>query len=114
VENICEASFICEGGCCAVDILRKTNGGWAIYEVKSTSFPEFNGQEAKLEKFQLFLYHAAKLRINEKNAKGKTKKGQERTCKNAFFGLILPSKNKISAHYDTSFRKNAYLCAVVS
>lgn len=51
VENICEASFICEGGYCAVDILRKTNGGWAIYEVKSTSFPEFNGQEAKLEKY---------------------------------------------------------------
>ena len=30
VENICEASFICEGGYCAVDILRKTAGGWAI------------------------------------------------------------------------------------
>ncbi|OYP58487.1 DUF2779 domain-containing protein [Prevotella sp. P3-122] len=51
VENICEASFICEGGYCAVDILRKTAGGWAIYEVKSTSFPEFNGQKAKLEKY---------------------------------------------------------------
>ena len=51
VENICEASFICEGGYCAVDILRKTTDGWAIYEVKSTSFPEFNGQEAKLEKY---------------------------------------------------------------
>jgi len=51
VENICEASFSCEGGYCAVDILRKTPGGWAIYEVKSTSFPEFNGQEAKLEKY---------------------------------------------------------------
>ena len=51
VKNICEASFSCEGGYCAVDILRKTPGGWAIYEVKSTSFPEFNGQEAKLEKY---------------------------------------------------------------
>ena len=51
VENICEASFSCEGGYCAVDILRKTTGGWAIYEVKSSSFPEFNGQEAKLEKY---------------------------------------------------------------
>ena len=51
VENICEASFICEGGYCAVDILRKTAGGWAIYEVKSTSFPEFDGQETKLEKY---------------------------------------------------------------
>ena len=51
VENICEASFISKGGYCAVDILRKTTDGWAIYEVKSTSFPEFNGQEAKLEKY---------------------------------------------------------------
>ena len=51
IENICEASFICEGGYCAVDILRKTADGWAIYEVKSTSFPEFNGQETKLEKY---------------------------------------------------------------
>ena len=51
MENICEASFICEGGYCAVDILRKTADGWAIYEVKSTSFPEFNGQEARLEKY---------------------------------------------------------------
>lgn len=47
VENICEASFSCEGGYCAVDILRKDGEGWAIYEVKSTGFPEFNGQEAK-------------------------------------------------------------------
>jgi hypothetical protein len=51
VQNICEASFICEGGYCAVDILRKDCDGWAIYEVKSTSFPEFNGQGAKLEKY---------------------------------------------------------------
>ena len=51
IDNICEASFALEGHCCAVDILRKTPGGWAIYEVKSTSFPEFNGQEAKLEKY---------------------------------------------------------------
>lgn len=36
---------------CAVDILRKTAGGWAIYEVKSTSFPEFNEKPAKLEKY---------------------------------------------------------------
>ncbi|MBR2237155.1 MAG: ATP-binding protein [Prevotella sp.] len=36
---------------CAVDILWKTLGGWAIYEVKSSSFPEFEGQEAKLEKY---------------------------------------------------------------
>ena len=51
VENICEASFSCGGGYCAVDILRKTKGGWAIYEVKSSSFPEFDGQKAKLETY---------------------------------------------------------------
>ena len=55
VENIAEASFSFEynemSQYCAVDILRKTADGWAIYEVKSTSFPEFNGQEAKLEKY---------------------------------------------------------------
>ena len=51
VENICEASFTFEGNYCAVDILRKTADGWTIYEVKSTSAPEFGGQPAKLEKY---------------------------------------------------------------
>jgi len=51
VENICEASFNYEGNYCAVDILRKKKDGWAIHEVKSTSFPEFEGQDAKLEKY---------------------------------------------------------------
>ena len=50
-ENICEASFSYDGNYCAVDILHKTDGGWAIYEVKSTSFPEFNGNPAKLDKY---------------------------------------------------------------
>ena len=34
---ICEASFAYEGLYCAVDILRRENGGWAIYEVKSST-----------------------------------------------------------------------------
>lgn len=51
VENICEASFLHDGNYCAVDILHKTAGGYAIYEVKSTSFPEFNGNPAKLDKY---------------------------------------------------------------
>ncbi len=51
VENICEASFALDGHYCAVDILRKNGDGWDIYEVKSSSFPEFDGQEAKLEKY---------------------------------------------------------------
>ena len=35
--NICEASFSYHGLYCAVDILRKTSDGWAIYEVKSST-----------------------------------------------------------------------------
>lgn len=35
VENIAEASFSYEGNYCAVDILHKTENGYAIYEVKS-------------------------------------------------------------------------------
>ncbi len=34
---ICEASFSYDGLYCAVDILKKENGGWAIYEVKSST-----------------------------------------------------------------------------
>ena len=37
VENICEASFSYEGLYCAVDILRRQDGGYAIYEVKSST-----------------------------------------------------------------------------
>ncbi len=37
---ICEAAFSFEGLYCAVDILRKEGGGWAIYEVKSSSHPD--------------------------------------------------------------------------
>lgn len=37
IENICETSFDYNGLYCAVDILRKENGGYAIYEVKSST-----------------------------------------------------------------------------
>ena len=37
---ICEASFSHEGLYCAVDILRKEDGGWAICEVKSSTHEE--------------------------------------------------------------------------
>lgn len=37
-DVICEASFSSENIFCAVDILRKTPDGWAVYEVKSTTF----------------------------------------------------------------------------
>ena len=73
VENICEASFTynrehvvenvlfisdqpfaskwTELHYCAVDILHRNGDGWDIFEVKSSSFPEFDGQESKLEKY---------------------------------------------------------------
>ena len=34
---ICEASFSYQGCYCAVDILKRENDGWAIYEVKRTT-----------------------------------------------------------------------------
>lgn len=36
-QNIAEASFAWQGNYCAVDILHKTETGWAIYEVKSST-----------------------------------------------------------------------------
>lgn len=39
-EVICEASFDFNGLYCAVDILRKTPNGYAIYEVKSSTHPD--------------------------------------------------------------------------
>ena len=51
VENICEASFLYDGNYCAVDILRRTDDGWAIYEVKSSTYPEFKGRPSEIEKY---------------------------------------------------------------
>lgn len=48
---ICEASFSVNGHYCAVDILRRTNGGWAIYEVKSSSFSLTDDDPRDLEKY---------------------------------------------------------------
>ena len=50
---ICEASFSFEKNYCAVDLLRKTVGGWSIYEVKSISFQKGKEQDTKLEKYAL-------------------------------------------------------------
>lgn len=36
-KNICEVSFQAKNCFCAVDILHKENGGYAIYEVKSST-----------------------------------------------------------------------------
>lgn len=39
-ETICEASFSNDLNYCAVDILRKKGDGWAIYEVKSSTYKD--------------------------------------------------------------------------
>lgn len=54
VENICEAAFSYNGLYCAVDILRKENGGYAIYEVKSsTHATEVYGADIAYQKYVL-------------------------------------------------------------
>lgn len=54
VENICEASFSYDGLYCAVDILRKENGGYAIYEVKSSTHEsEIYGVDIAYQKYVL-------------------------------------------------------------
>lgn len=54
VENICEASFSYDGLYCAVDILRAEKGGYAIYEVKSsTHASEIYGIDIAYQKYVL-------------------------------------------------------------
>lgn len=54
VENICEAAFSYNGLYCAVDILRKENGGYAIYEVKSSTHDkEIYGVDIAYQKYVL-------------------------------------------------------------
>lgn len=52
-QNIAEASFAWQGNYCAVDILHKTDSGWAIYEVKSSSgsFDPKKNTRAILQKY---------------------------------------------------------------
>ena len=54
-DNICEASFSFQGYFCAVDILRKTADGYAIYEVKSSTSAdkEVYAQDVAFQKWVL-------------------------------------------------------------
>ena len=56
VEIICEASFIHDDNYCAVDILKKENEGYAIYEVKSSTDPENEvyAQDVAYQKYLLY------------------------------------------------------------
>ena len=54
IENICEASFSYDGLYCAVDILHKEPGGYAIYEVKSSAHEaEIYGVDIAYQKYVL-------------------------------------------------------------
>jgi len=55
VNVICEASFVYDGNYCAVDILKKENDGYAIYEVKSStdSGNEVYAQDVAYQKYLL-------------------------------------------------------------
>ena len=54
-ENICEAAFSYYGNYCAVDILHRCNGGYAIYEVKSSTSAdkEVYAQDVAFQKWVL-------------------------------------------------------------
>lgn len=53
-ENICEASFVYNGLYCAVDILHYEDGGYNIYEVKSsTSVKDINLSDVAYQKYVL-------------------------------------------------------------
>lgn len=55
VDVTCEASFVYDSGYCAVDILKKENDGYAIYEVKSStdSGNEIYAQDVAYQKYLL-------------------------------------------------------------
>ncbi len=54
-DNICEAAFSYRGCYCAVDVLRKTDDGYAIYEVKSSTSAdkEVYAQDVAFQKWVL-------------------------------------------------------------
>lgn len=55
VNVICEASFTYDGNYCEVDILKRENGGYTIYEVKSSTDPdkEVYAQDVAYQKWLL-------------------------------------------------------------
>ena len=55
IDNICEAAFSYQGCYCAVDVLRKTDDGYAIYEVKSSTSAdkEVYAQDVAFQKWVL-------------------------------------------------------------
>ncbi len=72
VETICEAAFQTDGCFCAVDILHKENGGYAIYEVKSSTklsdvyIQDISFQKYVLEKAGILVTGTYILHVNNK------------------------------------------------
>ena len=61
VEIICEAAFCNYNNYCAVDILRRTETGYDIYEVKNS--PEVSEQFIKDAGFQFYIISRCKIKI---------------------------------------------------
>lgn len=62
-KNIAEASFMCDGLYCAVDILHKDEDGWNIVEVKSST--EIRDEYIDDMAFQLYVVEKCGLKINK-------------------------------------------------
>lgn len=62
-EVICEAAFINYNNYCAVDILRKTEDGYDIYEVKNS--PEVSEQFIRDVGFQYYIVNRCKVKIGK-------------------------------------------------
>lgn len=62
-ENICEASFDYRGLYCAVDILRRSGDGYAIYEVKSSTSPDHHVYVVDTS-YQKYVLEKCGLKIN--------------------------------------------------
>ena len=63
VEVICEAAFCNYNNYCAADILRKTESGYDLYEVKDAS--EVSPQHIKDAGFQYYIISRCKLKIGK-------------------------------------------------
>jgi len=59
---ICEAAFMNYSNYCALDILRKTDSGYDIYEVKNSS--EVHEQHIKDVAFQYYIVSRCKIKID--------------------------------------------------
>lgn len=63
---ICEAAFSIDGLYCAVDLLRKDEDGWSIYEVKSSTYKEDVEEVYIIDiAFQRYVLEKAGIKVNQ-------------------------------------------------